>query len=47
MKDFATLEDLQSLNILPFDTDIVDENFIGELARRSLNKNNEMCESAG
>ena len=38
MKDILTVEDLLSLNFLLYDIDIVDENIVGELARRSVQK---------
>ena len=40
MNDIPTVEDLLTLNILLYDIDIVDGNIIGELPRRSLQKNN-------
>ena len=40
MNDIPTVEDLLTLNILLYDIDIVDGNIIGELARRSMQKNN-------
>ena len=38
MNDIPTVEDLLTLNILLYDIDIVDGNIIGELARRSVQK---------
>ena len=38
MNDFHFVEDLLTLNILLYDIDIVDGNFIGEFARRSVRK---------
>ena len=38
MNDIPTVEDLLTLNILLYDIDIVDGNFIGELTRRSVLK---------
>ena len=38
MNDIPTVEDLLTLNILPYDIDIVDGNIVGELARRSVQK---------
>ena len=38
MNDIPTVEDLLTLNILLYDIDIGDGNFIGELARRSVQK---------
>ena len=38
MSDIPIVEDLLALNILLYDIDIVDGNFIGELARRSVQK---------
>ena len=38
MNDIPIVEDLLTLNILLYDVDIVDENIIGELARRSVQK---------
>ena len=38
MNKIPIVEDLLTLNILLFDIDIVDENFIGELARRNVQK---------
>ena len=38
MNDIPSVEDLLTLNILLYDIDIVDENNIGELARRSVQK---------
>ena len=38
MNDIPIVEDLLSLNILLNDIDIVDENVVGELARRSVQK---------
>ena len=40
MKDIPFVEDLLTLNIVLYDIDIVDGNIIGELARRSLQENN-------
>ena len=40
MKDILLVENLLTLNILLYDINIVDGNFIGELARRSLQKYN-------
>ena len=40
MNDIPTVEDLLTLNILLYDIDIVDGNIIGELPRRSFQKNN-------
>ena len=40
MNDIPTVEDLLTLNIFMYDTDIVDGNIIGELARRTMQKNN-------
>ena len=39
MNNIPTVEDLLTLNILLYDIDIVDGNIIGELARRSVKKN--------
>ena len=39
MNNFSTVEGLLTLNILPYDIDIVDGNITGELARRSVQKN--------
>ena len=39
MNNIPTVEDLLTLNILLYDIDILDENIIGELARRSVQKN--------
>ena len=39
MNDILFVEDLQTLNILLYVIDIVDSNVIGELARRSVQKN--------
>ena len=39
MNDIPTVEDLLTLNILLYDIDIVDGNIVGELARRSVQKN--------
>ena len=36
--DVPTVEDLLTLNILLYNTDIVDGNIVGELARRSVQK---------
>ena len=36
--DFPNVEDLLTLNILLYDIDIVDGNIVGELARRSVQK---------
>ena len=36
MNDIPTVEYLLTLNILLYDTDIVDGNIVGELARRSV-----------
>ena len=38
MNNFPTVEDLLTLNMLLYDTDIVDRNIVGELARRSVQK---------
>ena len=38
MKDIPIVEELLTLNILRYDIDIVDGNFVGELARRSVQK---------
>ena len=38
MNDIPTVEDLLTLNILLFDIDFVDGNFIGELARQRVQK---------
>ena len=38
LNDFPFIECLLTLNILPYDIDIVDGNIIGELARRSVQK---------
>ena len=38
MNDIPIVEDLLTLNILPYDIDIVDGNNIGELARRNVQK---------
>ena len=38
MNDVHTVEDLLTLNILLYDIDIVDENIVGELVRRSVQK---------
>ena len=38
MNDIRTVEDLLTLNIVPYDIDIKDGNIIGELARRSVQK---------
>ena len=38
MNDIPIVEDLLTLNILLYDIDIVDENLVGELARRSVQK---------
>ena len=38
MNDIPTVEDLLTLNILLYDIDIVDENIVGELAGRSVQK---------
>ena len=38
MNAIPTVEDLLILNILMYDIDIVDENIVGELARRSVQK---------
>ena len=38
MNDILFVEDLLTLNIVPYDIDIVDGNIIGELARRSVQK---------
>ena len=38
VNDIPTVEDLLTLNILPYDIDIVDGNIVGELARRSVQK---------
>ena len=40
MNDIPFVEDLLTLSIVLYDIDIVDGNIIGELARRSLQKNN-------
>ena len=39
MNDIPTFEDLLTLNILLYDIDIVDGNIVGELARQSVQKN--------
>ena len=39
MNHIPTVEDLLTLNNLLYDIDIVDGNVIGELARRSVQKN--------
>ena len=46
MNDILLVEDLLTLNILIYDKDVVDENFIGELARRSVQKKEKNCETA-
>ena len=38
MNDILNIEDLLTVNILPYDIDIVNGNMIGELARRSVQK---------
>ena len=38
MNDIPAVEDLLTLNILLYDTHIVDENLVGELSRRSVQK---------
>ena len=38
MNDISAVEDLLTLNILLYDIDIVDENIVGELARRNVQK---------
>ena len=38
MNDILTVEDQLTLNILLYDTDFVDGNIVGELARRSVQK---------
>ena len=40
MNDIPTIEDLLTLNFLLYDNDIVDDNIIGELARRNVRKYN-------
>ena len=44
MNDFPFVEDLLTLNILLYDIDFVDGNIIGELARRSVQKYEKLCE---
>ena len=39
MNDIPTVEDLLTLKILQYDSDFVDGNTVGELARRSVQKN--------
>ena len=39
MNNIPTVEDLLTLNILLYDIDIVDGKIVGELARRSVQKN--------
>ena len=39
MNDIPIVEDLLTLNILLYDIDIVDGKIVGELARRSVQKN--------
>ena len=38
MNDVPIVEDLITLNILPYDVDFADGNIIGELSRRSVEK---------
>ena len=38
MNDIHTVEDLLTLNILLYDTDFVDGNIVGEIARQSVQK---------
>ena len=38
LNDIPIVEDLLTLNILLFDMDIMDENIVGELTRRSVQK---------
>ena len=38
MNNVSVVEDLLTLNILLYDADILDENILGELARRSVQK---------
>ena len=38
MNDIPTVEDLLTLNFLLYDTDIVDGNIVGELARQRVQK---------
>ena len=44
MNDIPTVEDLLTLNIVPYDIDIVDGNIIGELERRSVQKYKKLCD---
>ena len=38
MNDFSTVQELLTLNFVLYDTDIVDQDIVGELARRSVKK---------
>ena len=44
MNDIPVVEDLLALNILLYDLDVVEGKFIGQSARRSLQKRKLLCD---